>query len=610
MPTVFNTLQDNLFDFLSDAQFDEMISIAELAALTIVLYREGDADSYDFATYYAAIHNIPDENILSVPCSENEILADYATFQTEIETPLINQISNEYGLEDYRVIIVGYNVPGGFYDESDIICTQSRLARIGHSYTKQLSNPLFSPAVYHPYSVEAADEVKIVSRIDAPTLEIAKGMVDRMRLASRQTRVNGEFFFDNDAIIDAYDEYDEYGTRESYSTSLTEFETLTLPRLNLTTTKTYHWADDTDVPLWRLEDDSFSWSWQTDRCGYTFFKDSKPTRFFLYNADNDGGASMRDIEERRWPLLALSSGYVATGGAMSDPTPDGYLRPRPFFESLLVGASLGEAFILACPYLDWSVGMFGDPLMIVKFPFGDRRATVPTADEGFLTMKDSVAEAVGFFTARRDAYSTIHSIILNSSDFEVKTELYPGAIFLRGLGDRIPQTLSPFCKEFCVFGAQQSNLESYLTAVDTRISSLVASLAGQFPSSSLTYDQGFWSFTTTLTHESSAFRFYHFELIAAYDVDYTDVIIHSTTDINYAGGGVTWEPTFWEYEKEQSSFVVVPSGGVPSSFEERRVRCNGSVLLDRGQMYYVKYRQIDNLNQTTDWVEAVQAVGT
>lgn len=605
MPTVFNSLQDNLFDFLSDAQFEEMISIAELSALTLVLYRDGDSDSYEFANYYAAIHNIPSENLIAVPCSTNEILADYATFQTEIETPLVNAITDD--LLEYRVIIVGYNVPGGFYDGEDIICTQSRLSRIGHTYTKQLSNPLFSPAVYHPYSIDASLEVKITSRIDAPTLDIAKSMVDRMKLAARQIRANGKFFFDNDAVLS--DEYDEYGTRSSYSDALSEFESLTLPRLNLNTTKTFHWTDDTDVPPWRLEDDSFSWSWQTDRCGYTFFKDSKPTRFFLYNADNDGGASMRDIEERRWPLLALSSGYVSTAGSMSDPTPDGYLRPRPFFETLLEGGSLGEAFILACPYLDWSVGMFGDPLMVVRFPFGDRTTVVPTADEGFLDMKETVAEALGFFTARRDCFSAIHQMIQDSTDFEVKTELYSTAIYVKGLGDRI-NTFIPICKELVVFGAQQSNLESYLTARGTKISAYVANTAGQFPSSTLTYDEGFWSFVTTLTHNTSSFRFYHFELVAAYDQDYTDLIIHTTTDINHAGGVVGWEPTLWEYEREQASFVVVPTAGVPSSFQERRVRYNSSVLLDRGQMFYIKYRQINNFNQTTDWVELVQAVGT
>ncbi|WP_196301585.1 hypothetical protein, partial [Streptococcus pneumoniae] len=73
------------------------------------------------------------------------------------------------------------------------------------------------------------------------------------------------------------------------------------------------------------------------------------------------------------------------------------------------------------------------------------------------------------------------------------------------------------------------------------ISSYLALIGKQYPAVSLTYEEGFWFIDNVLVNSVSSYRTYHFELIAASDRAYTDVIIHSTTSSSYAGGGTLLE---------------------------------------------------------------------
>lgn len=54
----------------------------------------GDSDSFSYAQKYQAIHDLDDAQLVSVPCSNLEILPNYATFQSQIETPLLSHISS------------------------------------------------------------------------------------------------------------------------------------------------------------------------------------------------------------------------------------------------------------------------------------------------------------------------------------------------------------------------------------------------------------------------------------------------------------------------------------------------------------------------------------
>ena len=112
----------------------------------VFVYRAGDSDSLEVARYYQSLHDLDDRQLISVPCSDTEILDNETEFNTQVLNPLDDAlygsasllINDEYGsFLNIWVIILGYNVPGGFYDDFDIISSTSRISRINYSYSKK-----------------------------------------------------------------------------------------------------------------------------------------------------------------------------------------------------------------------------------------------------------------------------------------------------------------------------------------------------------------------------------------------------------------------------------------------------------------------------------------
>lgn len=551
----------------------------------IVVYRQGDSESLDFAEYYAAKHNIGYHQLIPIPCSSNEILSSYAQFKVEVEMPILLAISDEYLLSSVKAILIGYKVPGGFMDGSDIIATGSRLSNINNPYSKQTPNPIYNRQIYSDYSFADSDLAMIVSRIDAPTLEIAKSVVDSGIIATRQGAVNGAFFFDNDAVTNNAQEI-------AYQQEMSEFESLVLPTLDLHTTKTVHWDEYTDIPLFRLNQDSFMWAWKADRAGYSFFQESRPIRVFLYNADKDGAGAVRNIDDKRWVVLALSSGYATTAGAMSDPTAAGYIRPTPFFESILRGTTVGEAFIYSLPYLDWTVCLFGDPLTKVNIAASVLPSDIITITSAFAKIKDNLANAMGYYAARANALVSIRDQIFALKDFDTTTALGQPLLLAITKAQQMGSVFQSTVNALFKFAAPQQSIDNFLSSTGIQISPLIANATNAVVSIANQETKGSWIVDGTISQTSTLFFTYKFFIDIAYDSAFTTIFESSASNI---------DSLRWLYEKTQDAFVSVPLTGVTSSYIGRRVRYLGHTVLPTGTIFYARIRQQNNLNAYTPY---------
>lgn len=553
----------------------------------IIVYREGDTDSLSLAQYYASANGLGPSQMVPVSCSSAEFLPSYAAFQTQVEMPLLTAIADEYGMV-VKAIVLGYNVPGGFMDGSDVISSTSRLARINQTYSKKTANQIFDRRVYQDYDAADADASLIVSRIDGPSLAAAKAIVDAGRRASKQWKVNGSFFFDKDAV--------PVGVKETaYYNDLTDFETLILPVINMTVQKTVHWDEYTDVPLFRLVDDSFMWSWKSSRAGYSFFEYSTPIRVFLYNADTDGASSLRSQPANNsypWCYVASQSGYALTAGATSDPGADGYLRPKPFFEALLRGTTVGEAFIYSVPYLDWSITLVGDPLVRVRMPTGQIASDVVTPLIAFDTMKDNVANALGYYTARANAFSEIRTLVLNDGSVDVTGQLGPVVIKAFSDSQATSANFQAPAASLFNFASPNTTADAFLTANSVKVSDALAAVSRAPVASSNLYVAGSWYVTGVIVHPVVEYLTYTFFIDVAYDSTF-DNIIETSNSVSRA--------LDWTYEKSQDSFVAVTVAGVTSSYTGRRIRYTGRTSLNIGTIYYARIRQKDNFNIFTDY---------
>jgi len=576
-----------------------------------VIYREGDSESLEFAQYYQTVYDLNNTQLISVPCSDTEILQNETDFNNEVLNPIYESLyssASEVLDRNIWVILLGYNVPGGFRDGNDIISSTSRLSRLNFSFEKKLRNNLYNRKVFQRFTVSDAQQALIVSRIDAPTLSLAKEFVNNALKIKKQSLVNGKFYFDPYS--------DLTGTEaDGYEELMLEFQEETLPDLNLTTFTTTFIDPYIDSVIPFVQQDSFVWSWFTDRASSSFFRDTNTLRGFFYNADYDAAYTIRDIEDRRWCFLAMQAGYISTAGAMSNPTIEGFLNLRAFFIALLNDATIGEGLLFSTPYLDWTISFFGDPLVKLTFPVGEPvLGTIPIGEdydtavaainevlteenEAWRLMSIDFARSMAYLLRKEIETKEARQFIVDMTD--VKTEvalLYPtNALVLENSENQRQSQLSKLMNTFIEY-PQRSNLYSgldvtnptindYLSEKKYKISKLISSIIkieGMI-SPEYTFDEGYWSLEFILEHNIDIFVLYHFILEVEDSSDPSNnIYVNSANNISN-----------WYYEKEENEFVPIPLTGVPSSFKGRRIKYESpsNYYLTRASVYVFKINQ-------------------
>jgi hypothetical protein len=551
----------------------------------LVVYRQGNSDSYEFARYYAAIHNIT--HLLAVPCSGDEILASYSDFHTQIESHILDYVITEYSL--IKCVVLSYGVPAGFNLAGNKVSSTSRISNIFAGISEDPRNHLYNRQTFLAFSDIDAASVLICSCFDAPNLAIAKAQVDRCKSVSRTGYANGKFFFDKVTL----------NPDTAYLNDLADFENTILPVLNM---KTFRTVPDgvNDVPLFRLLDESFVWSWKSELAGYTYFQETKVARIFCFNADGLA-SSIRDNNSRHWPLLSISSGYACCAGTICDTSPDLFIRPKPFFESLLRGSTIGEAYIFSLPSFNSGMTLYGDPLIKVRFPTGIALNNDITEVSAFQQMADDIASSIAFNVKFRGLMRGIFNAINDSADLETKGDLFASALqnsntaSSGGFGQ-----FSEVAQRFLSFPLSEIN--SFLSLNNLKVSRYLNATAGSaVVSPSNIYQQGSWYIETDIVRREFGFSSYHFELELSHTSDHVNpfLVLHSSSNA-----------TGWVYEKNKDVFEAIPNGGVTANFAGRRIRYVSPSLIDIGTIYYARIRQIDESNTYTAWVESIRIINT
>jgi uncharacterized protein (TIGR03790 family) len=600
-----------------------MAIISEFSDNTIFVYRDGDSDSQEVANLYTDTWGLSDEKKVAIPCSAQEVLSSYSQFVTEVESPILSAIATLGSTP--KVIVLGYNVPGGFIDGDDIISSTSRISRINHVFSKKFDNPFFDRKDMERYEDDIVDisNAIITSRIDAPTATLAKDIINRSANIALQQTANGTFY------LDIYS--DKFGDEATtYQNALTDFEASMLPTLNLDTWSTTFLDPYIDVVIPSVTNDSFIWSWFTDRSSTSFFRDTNASRIFSYNADNDGGYTVRSLTERRWPVLSIRSGYAATAGAMSEPGYDGMLYPTPFFRTFKSGGTLGEAFLFSQRYLDWTMSVFGDPLLFFGFPAqeiagGTSLNTIEVDDNGVtrieeieswrLMLKD-LARSISHYVRKTDFTEDILDIVVASTDVSTAVDLlYTAQLLANTYGDaqrqaeyeRLTQELLRHMEvrsKYVDLRLSLPDISQILAAMDEKVSELIYDSQqddNRFAVSNV-QDEGYWEFESIIRDDAEAFAFYHFELEVSDVEDFSNILISKKSIENQ---------TNWYFEEHTNEFSSVQVGGVLSSFVGRRIKyiSQTSEYLNRADIYYFRIRQRDQLS-IYDFTESTDIIYT
>lgn len=211
----------------------------------------------------------------------------------------------------------------------------------------------------------------MVSRLDAPTADLAKRLVDRAMEAEQQGLI-GTVYLDARGLpvkdqIDTYGRYDQ--SLRDLNTFLTQ-HTAYRSKLENTEIRFHRPGEAPDVALYvgwyRLRQYEDAFTFRPGAVGY-----------HMASAE---AVSLHSASEPGWCKNALERGITATLGSIGEPYLDSFPEPLEFVALLMTGQySLVEAYYLTSRWISWRMVLVGDPLYS---PW----KTTPAAKRSSLTM--------------------------------------------------------------------------------------------------------------------------------------------------------------------------------------------------------------------------------
>ncbi len=190
----------------------------------------------------------------------------------------------------------------------------------------------------------------MVCRLDGPSYNIARGLVDKALAAEASGRLMGTACIDGRGITsnDAYGLYDR---------SLRDLALLARDQAQLTVKQ-----DNTPALF-----PPGSCPRTAVYCGWYSLKHYIPAFEFVDGAVGFHIASfeaqnLRDPNSPEWCSAMLRAGITATLGPVAEPYLNAFPPPSAFFAELFNGNCLVEAFYHTNPYNSWRMLLIGDPL--------------------------------------------------------------------------------------------------------------------------------------------------------------------------------------------------------------------------------------------------------
>jgi uncharacterized protein (TIGR03790 family) len=333
----------------------------------LVVYNESVPQSLEVANYYMTKRGIPAGNRCAINSAQTTYIGDLSAFNALVKTPLKNCLS-AVGKDKILYIVFAYQTPykisnpdrsidqqvADIWDEySSSNQTAGRHAYFADAQSEGNSyQPFVSLADYRQQPL--SQHLYSVWRLDAATVDLAKGLVDKALLAETNG-LSGRGCFDrNRGAINFVNDYSygsgdwdihqsaELARRAGFSvtedTEEAEFGTAPAP-LRCDETALY-------AGWYSLNHYNDAFTWKPGAIG--LHTDS------LSAFDVRGGTN--------WSANALIKGITVTSGAIEEPFLDGVAHSDGVFRNLFEGANVGDALLRNTEYLKWMIVNIGDPL--------------------------------------------------------------------------------------------------------------------------------------------------------------------------------------------------------------------------------------------------------
>lgn len=363
----------------------------------VVVFNSAMPDSRAVAEYYARKRHVPTNQVIGfeLPIGENMTRAEY---QEKLERPLLDALE-ERGLFTFRTdlkpatrekpgeiirtlvgasvrnVVLCFGVPlrivrDAKLDEPGAEKVRVELRRNEAAVDSELcllpsagKLPLVGPVVNRFYattnaaSLHPTNGIILVARLDGPTPEIARGLVDKALLAERDG-LWGRAYFDSRGLAEGNYKLGDDWIRESAQIAR-RFGFETILDTNAATFPVSY-------PLSQV---ALYSGWYDGNVSGPF--SSGQVEFMpgavAYHLHSFSARTLRSRTEN-WVGPLLDRGVTATMGCVDEPYLEGTPELGTFFSRLLfLGFSFGEAAYAAQSSLSWQTTVVGDPLYR---PFG------------------------------------------------------------------------------------------------------------------------------------------------------------------------------------------------------------------------------------------------
>ncbi|MBN1764639.1 MAG: TIGR03790 family protein [Sedimentisphaerales bacterium] len=235
----------------------------------------------------------------------------------------------------------------------------------GHQPNKLLEYEYDLSKVYK--TPEHNEPTLMVSRLDGPSLAIAKGLIDRA-LAAEQNDLWGKAYIDTRGI---YTDSDQVGAYGYYDDKLRRTADLLRERtaLDVITDNRSELFEPGACPSTMLYAGWYSLRNYID--SFDFLVGAVGVHIASYEAETLRTTEPGHRSENVWCKRMLEKGITATYGAVAEPYLYSFPRPDLFFQDLVSGQyCLAECFYRCNPYNSWMFTLIGDPLYRPRFAKG------------------------------------------------------------------------------------------------------------------------------------------------------------------------------------------------------------------------------------------------
>lgn|GEM_PF-214376 len=370
----------------------------------VILVNAASADSESVAAHYAEVRGVPEANICRVTCTTSESMSR-REFDANVRRPL-RRFLLDRGLAAERVpgaplelkpqyLVSTYGVPVKIREDYSDATPEDVARRRGGENAASVDSelalialpeyPLAGPRpnpLYEQAGPDAGAPLLFTARLDGPTPEIARGLVDAAVHAEKhglfgiayvdaRDHGNPDYALGDDWMLDAAAALEEAGFFTRVDRSRKTF--------------------DPDMPM---PDAAFYFGWyEPDFCGPMAREQFRFAAGAVAYHLHSGSAARIRTTRMGWAGPLLDKGAAATMGAVFEPYLSGTVDLGEFTRLFLSGKTFAESAHRATPGLSWMMTFVGDPLYAPFRPGRQEAARNGGRDRRWLDVREAVVAA-------------------------------------------------------------------------------------------------------------------------------------------------------------------------------------------------------------------------